>query len=276
MIKIRNLSAVLASVVLASTANAQAKPGISDFLATIGGDTSMKTINSIESRPSPEIYPLLRHRADIVDYRFFSEQLRENGSATADRAKAAFAGECVAKGGAVEPDGSPTAQRFHGYTVGGKLPRRGSFKHFWVGQSAVCSSAGGQALGGFVAVTFDTTEVNAGKSIASLLGNLVPKTPTRTAVYAYGPWAITSRAEIERTDALRVTRLGERDRSVAAFQHKIEVGTETNCGTVIQVRGPMAEVAVPTAMTTPNGQSSFWSKRERLFPPANAICTFGL
>lgn len=38
----------------------------------------------------------------------------------------------------------------------------------------------------------------------------------------------------------------------------------------------MAEIAVPTNRRAPNGESTFWSRIERLAPPGYAICTFGL
>ncbi|KQN72970.1 hypothetical protein ASE91_18135, partial [Sphingomonas sp. Leaf62] len=53
-------------------------------------------------------------------------------------------------------------------------------------------------------------------------------------------------------------------RANEAFQKDIAVGTETNCGTVIQVRGAMVEIALPPVRPTPNGQSTFWSKRTAL------------
>ncbi len=65
-------------------------------------------------------------------------------------------------------------------------------------------------------------------------------------------------------------------RANEAFQKDIVVGTETNCGTVIQVRGPMVEIAVPPVRPTPNGQSTFWSKRTALTHPGPALCTYGL
>lgn len=53
------------------------------------------------------------------------------------------------------------------------------------------------------------------------------------------------------------------------------IGTVTNCGTVIEVRGPMVEIAVPPTVLTPNGQTTFWSRRDAL-PPSSTPCTYGL
>jgi hypothetical protein len=61
-----------------------------------------------------------------------------------------------------------------------------------------------------------------------------------------------------------------------AFRKAMAVGSETNCGTVIQLRGPMVEIAVPAYRNTPNGQSTFWSKRDRLYPIGPALCSYGL
>lgn len=42
-------------------------------------------------------------------------------------------------------------------------------------------------------------------------------------------------------------------------------------GTVIQIRGPIVEIAVPPVRLTPNGQSTFWSKRAVLARPGIAL-----
>ena len=61
-----------------------------------------------------------------------------------------------------------------------------------------------------------------------------------------------------------------------AFRQTLAIGTETNCGTVIQIRRPMVEIAVLPVRLTPNGQSTFWSKRTVLARSGIAPCTYGL
>ena len=41
-------------------------------------------------------------------------------------------------------------------------------------------------------------------------------------------------------------------RANGTFRRDLAVGIETNCGTVIQIREPMVEIAVPPIRLTPN------------------------
>lgn len=120
--------------------------GIADFLTTIGGDTEIRTSGSMLSDPSPQLYPLARDGSEIIGYRFFAEKLAANGSATAERAKAAFAQECAAKGGHIEPEGGTVARGFRERVLGRRLPPRGSYKHFWSGVSAVCARSPSEVM----------------------------------------------------------------------------------------------------------------------------------
>ena len=96
---------VIATVLLAAVpAGGVPASGIADFLTTMGGDTDLKTSGSMLSNPSPQLYSLSSYRSEIIDYRFFAEKLTANGSATAERAQAAFAQECTAKCDRIEPE----------------------------------------------------------------------------------------------------------------------------------------------------------------------------
>ncbi len=109
---------------------AQQPPGIADFFTAIGGDTDMETSGSFRTRPSPQVYPLLDDGPEIIGYRLLSEKITSNGSATALRARDAFAQECVAKGGRIEPEEGDVARPFRDRTLGKRLPPRGGYKHF--------------------------------------------------------------------------------------------------------------------------------------------------
>ena len=63
---------------------------------------------------------------------------------------------------------------------------------------------------------------------------------------------------------------------IEAFQRKLSIGNETNCGAVIDMRGPMAEIAVPPNVRAPNRPATFWTRIERLAPPGFGLCTYGL
>jgi len=270
------LSLIATVLLAAAPGNAASAPDIADFLATISGDTDMKTSGSMLSDPSPQLYPLVRDASEVIGYRFFAEKLTANGSATAERAQAAFAQECAARGGHIEPEESKTARSFQDRVLGRRLPPRGSFKHFWSGLSAVCARSPSEVMGGFVAITFDNTELATKGDFGARLFSKISLMATRTAVYAYRPDRLRTAASFEMQEAaLRADDAAEQ-RGNETFRRDLAVGTETNCGTVIQIRGPMVEIAVPPVRLTPNGQSTFWSKRTVLAPPGIAPCTYGL
>lgn len=257
---------IAAALLVAIPAHAGPVASVADFLTTIGGDTDMKTIGSNLSDPTAEIYPLTRDGSEVIGYRFFSEKLTANGSATAERTRAAFVQECVAKGGRIEPEDSNVDRGFKDRVLGRRIPRRGDYKHFWSELSAVCSRSPSEVMGGFVAITYDTTEVATKGDMGSRLLSKIWLQPTQTAVYAYRPERIRTAASFEARDAAILANYAEQ-RANEAFQKDIVVGTETNCGTVIQVRGPMVEIAVSPVRPAPNGQSTFWSKRTVLTRP---------
>lgn len=268
--------AVLTAALATVSAGAQQTSGIADFLSLIGGDTDMKTSGSLRTRPSPQVYPLLDDAPEIIGYRFFSEKLTANGSATAERARYAFAQECTTEGGRIEPEEGEVARTFRDRVLGRRLPPRGGYKHFWSGISAVCSREPGRVLGGFVAITYDTTEVGTKGDLGSRLLSRVSTVPTRTAVYAYSPNLIRSAATLQAQQvAVTANREAEQQRG-EIFRRELAIGSVTNCGTVIQIRGSMVEIAVPPTALTPNGQSTFWSRRDALAEPLSTPCTYGL
>jgi len=131
-------------------------------------------------------------------------------------------------------------------------------------------------MGGLVAITFDNTELATKGDLGTRLFSKISLMATRTAVYAYLPANIRTAASFETQQAaLRADDAAEQ-RANEAFRRDLAVGTETNCGTVIQLRGPMVEIAVPPVRLTPNGQSTFWSRRTVLARPGRAPCTYGL
>ena len=266
------LTAALAGI----PAMAQQSPGVADFLATIGGDTDMKTSGSLRTRPSPQVFPQLDDADEIIGYRFFSEKITANGSATAERARDAFTQECTAKGGRIEPQDGDAARTFRDRALGRRLPPQGEFKHFWSGISAVCSRGPDQVLGGFVAITYDATEVATKGDLGSRLMSRVSMVPTRTAVYAYRPDQIRSEGWFQRAQDSYVADRDAEEKRRETFRRDLAIGTVTNCGTVIQIRGPMVEIAVPPTRLTPNGQSTFWSRRDALAPTFSTPCTYGL
>jgi len=232
-------------------------PGIADFLTNIGGDTALKTSGSITSGPSPQFYPLVRDAGEIIGYRFFAEKLAANGSATGERARNAFAQECAAKGGQIASENSDVARSFHDGVLGRRPPPRGSFKHFWSGLSAVCARSPSEVMGGFAAITFDNTELAAKGDLGARLFSKISVMATRAAVYAYRPDRIRTAVSFKTQEVARRADDAAEQRANEAFRRDLAIGTEMNRGIVIQLRGPMVEIAVPSVRLTPNGQSTF-------------------
>lgn len=207
-------------------------PGIADFLTSIGGDTEIKTSGSMLSDPSPQLYPLGHNSSEIIGYRFFAEKLAANGSAMAERAQVAFAQECTTTGGHIEPEDGKVALCFRERMLARRLPPRGSFKHFGSGMSAVCARSPSEVMGGFVAITFDNTELATKGDFSTKLFSKILLMATRTAVYAYRPDRIPTAALFERREAaLRADDAAEH-KTNEAFRQTLAIGTETNCVTV--------------------------------------------
>jgi hypothetical protein len=63
---------------------------------------------------------------------------------------------------------------------------------------------------------------------------------------------------------------------LAGFRKSLTIGSDTNCGLVINDRGPVLEVQLPSSITGPNGERQFWTKRGSLTDAkAPRGCTFG-
>ncbi len=184
----------------------------------------MKTSGSISFDHSPQIYPLVRDESEIIGYRFFAE----NPTVTVERVSGVFARKCAAKGGRIEPDDGEVARSFHDRA----LPPRGNFKHFWSGVLAVCVRSPSEVMGGFVAITFDNTELATKSDIGARLFSRISSMPTRTAVYAYRPERIRSAASFQAQQAARRADNVAEQRTQEAFRRNLAIGTKTNCGTV--------------------------------------------
>jgi hypothetical protein len=82
----------------------------------------------------------------------------------------------------------------------------------------------------------------------------------------------------------RITREVERQRKaeiaeearLRQFRADLQVGSRTNCGTVIAVRNPLVQVQLPPYVSAPNGDREFWVRRDELTdssPPTG--CRYG-
>lgn len=228
----------------------------------------------------PVLWPMREAAPRIAGARFLEEKLRSNGTATAERARTLFAEQCTTEGGRVEAQNSLAMQAYDKWAVGKRLPNTAGFKHRWVGLTSLCTAGPDRVLAGFYAAVFDPTGVATDGDAGSKLMMRLFTQKTKTAIYLIRADGISTPASMNRVEAQRVelrqARIAAEDASIAKLRAEVAVGTETNCGTVIQLRRPMVEIAVPATVRTPNGQATFWSKIDRLLPPSVAPCTFGL
>jgi hypothetical protein len=279
---------------------AQTQIVFGDFITQIGGSTDFKTLqgsrlsgigrvaSAAGGNRSPSITPD-KARDDagqnfgydlflpsMSGHRFFNVDNKSDQLATAKAAKAKFADECVAKNGAVEPDDSSVAARFW----------RDNGERFSVSDNyftntvstGVCVGASQQPLGGFVAIT------------RTVKTQVFFVRTNRTAIYAIKGDSIASaqtfadeereslRVKVADEDRSRQTRLAAEaeERRLTEWRKSIALGTSTNCGLVIDVRGPLVQVQLPGNTTGPSGQREFWIKRTELTDhrPVHQ-CTYG-
>ncbi|MGB7408250.1 MAG: hypothetical protein WA908_07055 [Pontixanthobacter sp.] len=251
----------------------------SDFWDNIGGsdDVTQAGGDSVIVRP-------LRDNADeVVGVRFFRERGSTDPMAATDRGLKAFEQICRTRGGDMVASDDPRSVMF-GERVIAHLIRPTGMRHQWRGAVAICDGSDGAPIAGFVSLVKDNSEIHrSGDAGSQLIGGLFGGLRNNTAMYLFRGDRLPSasdatasvRAEQQRIAEVEA-RMSEARQQAEELQRNLAIGDETNCGTVIDVRGPMAEVAVPANRRTPNGEQTFWSRKERLLPPGHGICTFGL
>lgn len=257
---------------------------IADFLSNIGGDTSPKTVRGDHGVVPGVMKPLVRDRGEILGYRFHKQYTGTDGTAFAETARAAFNQECIAKGGMIERDGGPITTAFLDARAVDRTIQPVPMTAASVGIASVCLNKDGQPLGGFLGLVRDTSPMLAKGYAGSPFLMQTSGQPSRTAVYTYRASAIPDLVTVERAQRQRRVAqywenvraeqdIAEKKRQIDQFRKALDVGTETHCGTVIQLRGPMVELAIPPGRS-PGGQSSFWLKREQLDPPGASCSAF--
>lgn len=115
----------------------------------------------------------------------------------------------------------------------------------------MCARGPSEIVGGFVAITFDNTEVATKGNLGARWFSRISLMATRTAVYARRPDHVRTAASFEAQEAARRGDDAAEQRTNDTFRRDLAVGIETNCGTVIQVHGPMIEIAVTPVRLRP-------------------------
>lgn len=102
-----------------------------------------------------------------------------------------------------------------------------------------------------------------------------PKQESRLALYALSSEMF--RRDPEYLALLEPLRRNELARKLIDWRADMTIGTRTNCGTVIQERGPLVEVQIPAGIKGPGGARQFWVARDQLTDDeAPRGCGFGL
>lgn len=270
---------ISAALALPIPASAQNNDQWNDFWEAIGGSENVDRVgeDSLVARP-------LRDNADeIVGARFFRERGSSDPMAVTQRSLRSFEHSCRTRGGSIlAPDDALTVE--FGDRVIAQLVQPTGMRHQWRGHVAICDGSDGAPIAGFVSLVKDNSEIHRnGDPGSQLIGGLFGGLRNITAIYLFradrlptaSDAAIFASAEEQRAADVEA-RMRAAPQEAEEFQANLAIGDETNCGTVIDVRGPMAEVAVPTNRRAPNGEAIFWSRKERLFPPGHGVCTYGL
>ncbi len=77
------------------------------------------------------------------------------------------------------------------------------------------------------------------------------------------------RGRVAREEAFQADMKSRREAKAAewtAWRKTIAIGSETNCGPIIAMRGPMIEIGVPAQLRGAGDPAQIWLKREQLYP----------
>jgi hypothetical protein len=174
----------------------------------------------------------------FAGYRAFKDK---QAGLIAYKARESFGAECAALGGHIE--GNANRADIAAYF---SMAKRAAFNG---NDLSVCVDADELPLGALIASTY----ANRHKESFVRLFAMTQETATEMmAIYHRGM------AKELRFQADMVERKINNEASWEAWREKLAIGTETNCGPVIGLRGPMIEIAH-------SGQPS-WLRREQLFP----------
>ena len=248
-------------------ATAQVQPApINDFLGTIGGDTKISAMGDASQPPQQLIHNL----PDILGYRIIKDKHMDPFQ-TADRVIAAYAQECLSKGGLID---APTALNVKNLlaaqqSLTSSYGNAGDWQYLH--KVAICSQNAELVLGTLLLLIEDKTPGRRAYGTVWLRDQ-----SNRTLVIALPGLADHSlasaqlredkRLEQERQQKALAARADEEasarrkatQKAWADWRIALGVGAESHCGPVIALRGPMAEVA--------NAGVALWFRREALYP----------
>ncbi len=204
-------------------------------------------------------YPLLNGSDAFRVVRFFNGDQLHLKMRYADQA---FGLECQAHGGNLRA-GDQTRMAFDYFAGGGTglVSSSATFSY------RACFSSVGAPLSGMVQIRTQD---------AYRRDHLAIYVLTRQATNA----VLTAQFDREaREEAFRTAmerRREDNDANWAAWRRALAIGSETNCGPVIDIRGPMIEIGLPASLRNTNGPAEIWLKREQLYPVGAEFYSGGL
>jgi hypothetical protein len=164
-------------------------------------------------------------------------------------AHASFAAECEAVGGHIEKNTQPRAITHHYQIAKGVSIDEASLM--------ICADTEDMPLGALVARSYPDRYYNTHRDSYVSLFILTKDAATEMmAIYHRGM------ARDLRAQADQIEKQAANDARIAAWRTRLTIGTETHCGPVLDVRGPMGQVAY--------GTQAGWVRIERLYPPQDA------
>lgn len=286
-IAVGSLFASVSSGAQEQQSEAQTLPVISSFLNEVGDVKDKRKTHLLD----PAQYALFKNFPDsFIDYRIVKDR-NEDALQTANVARVAFGRECISKGGVIDDDSEPNVQALlkHGLARTSEYDNnthwnpseRWHISH----RVAICSANDATVMGVMIAYVHDVTAsysyfTNPKRrpyNIA-LIAAMKPRHGTSKAfqrmVAARNLEADRLAQELGRQSQQRVDRAAQqRAIRLVEFKKNIAIGTATNCGLVINVRGPLAEIQLPANVQGPNGQTIYWVRRDMLtFDPPMTGC----
>ncbi len=269
----RGWGALLALIAFAAPHQAASQTApVANFLRELGGTEDEHKLGFGAS--SPERRVLEANRAQVIGWRALSNKRSDDAMDDTRRALAAYARDCAAKGGTLDAPDSASTRAFQKQALDPHIgPRLGL--DYWRSVATVCAAHDGSVLGAFAAVVHDNTDVGrrgdpGSRALVKLFG-----LPTTTAVFAFAPGSAPTNADLAGQDrawrdiearARATTEMARQrhERALVDWRAGLKVGDRTNCGLVVDLRGPLVRVQLPAGMTLANGASEVWVRREAL------------
>jgi hypothetical protein len=246
---------------------------ISQFLHETGGQAALKAVGT---KNSPE-RRFVEDRSSHLGLRTIKDK-NQDPLATSNFAVSAFTRECSEHGGRVDKDSAPNVRHLLARQA---QPTKGYGSDVWGYQHrvAICSIDSDRVLGAMAAIIVNRTPYKRkykGDLAAGLLGSTLSN---QTLIVALPAASVESRNAAARLDAERFARetlavqedaevQKARAAQLAEWRSNLKIGDESSCGPVIEVRGPMIQIA--------SGAQTYWKRRDYLYPAGYKLQPSGM